>query len=737
MNPFKMLIVFSAVLVLFGSTAFAEGKVDPLLRIMADNPEAAMSGMKAFGAKSSDSGVAMADVLVKAEEGQAEAAIVFIEELGGSVRTVVGDIMTASIPLDSIEDLDASPLIAAVEAAKPMKARMNWARSSVADGGSAAAEVQAGTCTGCAPSPGAGGYTGTDVIVGVVDSGIDCQNADFKNSAGTTRIVAYWDQTIAGTGVAEIAGSTGKEYTGTALTDGSCAVSADTEGHGTHVTGIAAGSNATYKGVAPTASIVSVKYSNSSSTSVVDGSNYIFKKADALNKAAVVNLSLGTALGAHDGTSLMEQGLDALLVSGSTDKKGRAIVAAAGNENFMTSDPDAAIYGGIHATIDNANGVMRGYEFNVRSDAASTAAIAADGLMVDFWLDSGADCTVKVEGYKGGAKVAGLTMDWVAYGAATTTKTDDAVTISLSYSETAASGKKHGTALITRAGTGIVDTILNGYTFYFALNGTCTGNAWLYPDYTAREDFTKVQQTAPDGYTYVAGDSIRTVGLPGTASKIITAASYMDRPSWVSMDGTTYFQTTYGACDGSGSGGTSLNISLFSSLGPTANASDLQKPDIAAPGEPIVATLSSGISSVPAVCSKGDATHYKLEGTSMATPHVVGVVALMFQKNNCLTYGNAKTYLRSSATTDAFTGSSIPNYTWGYGKLNAAAVMNQFSADASCYTTPTPSSGGSGCSLSGAEDGEATSAAGIVALLALSCFMLGVRRQWSEDLRRH
>src|SRR5205823_9715686 len=65
---------------------------------------------------------------------------------------------------------------------------------------------------------------------------------------------------------------------------------------------------------------------NFQSTSIVDGVNYIFQKAAALGKAAVVNLSLGTQQGAHDGTLDLDQMLNALT------GPGRIIVASAGNE---------------------------------------------------------------------------------------------------------------------------------------------------------------------------------------------------------------------------------------------------------------------------------------------------------------------------------------------------------------------------------------------------------------------
>lgn len=62
--------------------------------------------------------------------------------------------------------------------------------------------------------------------------------------------------------------------------------------------------------------------------------------------------------------------------------------------------------------------------------------------------------------------------------------------------------------------------------------------------------------------------------------------------------------------------------------------------DVAAPGSWVVG---------PYQVNSGQLSYYFLGGTSMASPHVAGIVALMAQKNPALTAGEAETYLEASA----------------------------------------------------------------------------------------
>ena len=109
-------------------------------------------------------------------------------------------------------------------------------------------------------------------MVGVVDTGIDIFHHAFRNTDGTTRILSLWDQTLtAQAGEAPPAGFTfGVEFTAAtinaALTSGASSFrSTDTDGHGSHVAGIAAGNGSAsgnchgtgyYIGVAPAADLV-------------------------------------------------------------------------------------------------------------------------------------------------------------------------------------------------------------------------------------------------------------------------------------------------------------------------------------------------------------------------------------------------------------------------------------------------------------------------------------------------
>src|SRR5690606_35131941 len=192
---------------------------------------------------------------------------------------------------------------------------------------------------GASPLPQA--YLGDDVILGFIDTGIELAHPDFQNEDGTTRVIALWDQTQSENipfRIPEPYGY-GQEWNAEDIDLGITGHDdqASFYGHGSTVAGVGASNgNATgqFTGVAPNADIIMISsdfdHPNWSST-VADAVDFIFAKAAALGKPAVVNLSLGDYFGSHDGLDAPTLFTDQLL----EESTGRAIVAAAGNSGNL------------------------------------------------------------------------------------------------------------------------------------------------------------------------------------------------------------------------------------------------------------------------------------------------------------------------------------------------------------------------------------------------------------------
>jgi len=98
--------------------------------------------------------------------------------------------------------------------------------------------------------------------------------------------------------------------------------------------------------------------------------------------------------------------------------------------------------------------------------------------------------------------------------------------------------------------------------------------------------------------------------------------------------------------------------------------------DVAAPGSWVVG---------PYQVNSGQTSYYYLGGTSMASPHVAGIVALMAQKNPVLTAGTAEEILESTAV--PILGGCIGTNCWasdaaGAGLVDAAAALEEIDTPA-------------------------------------------------------
>lgn len=194
---------------------------------------------------------------------------------------------------------------------------------------------------------------GQGVLIGIVDTGIDYTNPIFRYADNTTKIAALWDQTIIGE---NFTSNTyyGTEYTREQINQAlqstnpyDIVPSRDEIGHGTMLAGIAAGNEvpeSNFSGVVPDAELVIVKlkpakqylkefwmvpndticYQNNDIGFALE---YLELTANKLGKPMSICLGLGSSLGSHDNTTLMNR-----VLSLRAENLNFSLVIAAGNE---------------------------------------------------------------------------------------------------------------------------------------------------------------------------------------------------------------------------------------------------------------------------------------------------------------------------------------------------------------------------------------------------------------------
>lgn len=194
---------------------------------------------------------------------------------------------------------------------------------------------------------------GNGVLIGFIDTGIDYMNPVFQSENGTTRILRIWDQTIRSERAPE-GFLYGSEYTAEEINRAirsenpyEIVPSRDTNGHGTFLAGVAAGSEIPERdfiGAAPLTDIAVVKLKEAKQylrnfyhiregavayqeNDIMAGVSYLHNLAYTLSKPLVLCLGLGTNSGGHGGTSALS-----ILLAYVAAKRMRAVVVAAGNE---------------------------------------------------------------------------------------------------------------------------------------------------------------------------------------------------------------------------------------------------------------------------------------------------------------------------------------------------------------------------------------------------------------------
>ncbi|MBX3225693.1 MAG: S8 family serine peptidase [Labilithrix sp.] len=554
------------------------------------------------------------------------------------------------------------------------------------------------------------GATGAGVMVGVADTGLDVAHPDFRNEDGTTRVKWLLDLSLPPRGTHRaleerygIQDDDGVIIRGAVFSErelnlgleamrlnvcdeskGVLCVPTDDVGHGTHVTGTAVARSidgTPYGGIAQRADIVSVRVSSSDSIQedlLVTAVEFMFDRADFEKKPMVVNISLGSDFGPHDGSFLWEKAIASYV---GPEHPGHSIIVAAGNSGTIAEMP-------IHQSVYVSEGTPMLVPIRTRG--------AANG-QVQVWitLRPGANMTIGLDGPDGtwippverGRQDAKNTADYNA-------------------------GIIYGSNLPNSP----IGPDSNGAVVVWA-------GKWPAGDYNIRLEGKGVAELYMEGIGDVALGTERqatftsavregTINLPATHPSIIGVGCTVNRPSWTSISGAEValrqpvldreggLPIRRAITDQAPSAALRElydgEVCWFSSSGP--NAAGVPKPEIAAPGAVIVSAMSRdaqpgrpGSVFSTSVCPKNkdgaddrkclqiDENHGIAEGTSMSSPIVAGVVALLLEVDPTLTQDKILALLQAGAhryrTRTAFDDYAGPGEVDAMGSLDALDRM--------------------------------------------------------------
>jgi subtilisin family serine protease len=455
------------------------------------------------------------------------------------------------------------------------------------------------------------GLSGNGVVIGIVDSGIDPKHPAFKG-----RILSIWDQTLSGDGVNE--GKYGLELKQNLITS-----SRDEVGHGTHVAGISAGSNHNpFDGIARKSNLVIVK-TDLDDTHIADGIRYIFRISREIGKPCVVNLSLGGHADPHDGTDDLSRIIDA------ESGPGRIVCCAAGNEG----NDD------IHSRVKVSKNNMSVIKFRIPPIQETFF------MFLNCWYSGSNEFTISLKSPSGFVTPAQGILD----NAEPTRYTLVDGVISIATPPSNEVRKDHNVLVIFDNSAGS-NNIKSGI-WELQIVGQKISTEGIF-------DAWIVDQSEMVFFTKDSADDSLKIGSPGCASKAITVGSFTSKVRWTDRSGNPHEV------------GLSLNdLSEFSSEGPLRDGSN--KPDIIAPGAMIAATLSRDSTVKPDNVLNDE--YRMMAGTSMATPFITGIVALILERDALITPEKIKDLLvNCSRVPGKEKGFSDPR--WGHGLVDAELI---------------------------------------------------------------
>lgn len=596
-----------------------------------------------------------------------------LESAGAIVRSRRGTLVLAEFPESALEAVEALPEVKGVSLERPLARKLDLARAAVG-----VDKIHAGSDLPRA-------YTGKGVIVGIVDGGFDPNHVNFKNADGTSRIgrFTYYRQTQSGDYVEEIHG---RDYIPVIDTE------SDDTYHGTHTLGIMAGSyrgpvsagvrdgafsghiaetDNPYYGIATDADIA-LASGAFTDYHIAMGVETILNYAYDEGKPVVVNLSLGSNVGPHDGSSTICQYLDLASVNDRV-----VFCLAAGNEgelpialNKTFAEGDLSLNSCLRPAVDVPDLVNVRYgQTYVYSDSPKQFEVQ---VLVVSRSRGVAAMRMPLPPTDGSSKY------WVS-------------SAEYQYDESDVISPQFAKWFTGYIGVG-AEFDSNTGRYYAVLDYMCWDNPAGNPDgnYIIGFQVTGKAGQRVDVFCDGVYNDLDDYGLAGyskgmtdgTISDVacgdnyVVVGSYNTRPDWLSLDGSIY---AYPVDLPAG------KMSGFTSYGRLFDGRE--RPTVCAPGAAVISSsneyyldaLMAGDESRQAFMTDGTRYYswHQSAGTSMATPVVAGSIALWLEADPTLRYDDVLDIIGATAVRDNDTETSGHPLQWGAGKFDAYAGLKE------------------------------------------------------------
>ena len=567
-----------------------------------------------------------------------------LEKAGITIGAQAGQIVTLRVPVESLQELETNREVLQYSIAH----RVGGPHMDFTRGDTRTDRVERGE--GVVNHM---GYDGDGVFIGITDWGFDYTHPNYNYGSGNKRIARVWDHfRLAGPAPAGF--DYGTEIVGYSQLHRAKGDTSNLYGygtHGTHVAGICAGAGCgnehRFRGQAPKARLLLCSF-GLNEDDWLNGVAWMSKVAADSSRRLVVNSSWGMySFSCLDGQSLLSQAINSLSDSGVV------FVTSAGNNgdahfhisrNFSARPNDtlktcAAFYTYAEDAIGQCL-IMWGEEGH--NFSAGFRLKGADTILasVMFSTTAGADSTIIYDTLRYGDAMAPYRV--------------------LIENENPFDHRPHMQIDVDNPGNGMQLQL-----FLTAADGTV--HAWNVANKSNHAGNEGANFYTGNNEGFVSGDYYYGIGEPACAEKTISVAAH-EADVW-SADSAHYYTG---------------DLTYFSSYGPLIDGR--QKPEISAPGYQVNSSISCWTTSYysPTASISLGVRNYiwsRMSGTSMSSPAVTGIVALLLQANPSLTVDEIREIIMSTARNDDKTGALHDNDSadirWGWGKIDALAAINE------------------------------------------------------------